>query len=315
MGLEKLKTVLTNEKNGKTLELKTPIIGASGTYGYVDEFDGFIDLNCLGALSTKGITLEKRPGNSGDRIFEVPGGMINRIGLENVGINAFIEQKLPQLREKKIDFLLNIAGSTIEDYEKLATIAQENQIKAIEVNVSCPNVKQGCLEFGLNPNALFELTKKIRNCYDGFLIVKLYPNTQDIKALATAAEQGGADCISAINTLRGLGIKVDFVGNKFIKKSVQGGLSGTCIKPVALFMVNQIKQVVKIPVIAMGGISKLEDLFEFMTVGADAFQIGTSNFIDPGICSNLALELNEFMIKNGFNDFEELKGALKNEQY
>ena len=313
MGLEKLKTTLINPKTLKTLELKSPMIGASGTYGYVDEFEDFIDLNCLGAISTKGITLEKRPGNSGDRIFEVQSGMINRIGLENVGINAFIENKLPKLREKNIDFLLNIAGSTIEDYEKLARIAQENNIKALEVNVSCPNVKQGCLEFGLNPNALFELTKKIRNSYDGFLIVKLSPNTQDIKPLATAVEQGGADCISAINTVRGLGMKVDFIGNKFIKKSVQGGLSGACIKPIALYMISQIKQVVKIPVIGMGGISSLSDLFEFLAVGADAFQIGTSNFIDPGICSNLALQLNEFMTKNNFKDFNDLKGALQND--
>ncbi|MBE7707225.1 MAG: dihydroorotate dehydrogenase [Cyanobacteria bacterium SIG27] len=313
MGIETLKTTLKNPKTNAILTLKTPIIGASGTYGYVDEYESFIDLNCLGAISTKGITLEKRPGNSGDRIFEVQNGMINRIGLENVGIQAFIENKLPKLKEKNIDFLLNIAGSTPEDYEKLATIANDNDIKAIEVNVSCPNVKQGCLEFGLNPNALFELTKRIRKNYDGFLIVKLSPNTQDIKPLATAVEQGGADCISAINTLRGLGMKVDFVGNKFIKKSVQGGLSGSCIKPVALYMINQIKQVVKIPVIAMGGITKFEDLIEFLAVGADAFQIGTANFIDPSICSSIANELNNFIVKNGFKDFEELKGAIQND--
>lgn len=313
MGLENLKTTLINPKTNNSLTLKTPIIGASGTYGYVDEYENFIDLNCLGAISTKGITLEKRPGNSGDRIFEVQNGMINRIGLENVGIHTFLEEKLPKLIEKKIDFLLNIAGSTTEDYEKLALLANEYSIKAIEVNVSCPNVKQGCLEFGLNPNALFELTKKIRKNYDGFLIVKLSPNTQDIKALATAAEQGGADCISAINTLRGLGIKVDYIANKFIKKSVQGGLSGSCIKPVALYMVNQIKQAVKIPVIAMGGIAKFEDLLEFMAVGADAFQIGTANFINPSICTNLAAQLSNFMDKNNFKDFNELKGAIQND--
>lgn len=312
MGLEKLKTTLINPKTKNSLTLKTPIIGASGTYGYVDEFESFIDLNCLGAISTKGITLEKRPGNSGDRIFEVQGGLINRIGLENVGIQAFLMDKLPKLRQKKIDFLLNIAGSTTDDYERLAAIANEYEIKAIEVNVSCPNVKQGCLEFGLNPNALFELTKKIRKNYSGFLIVKLSPNTQDIKSLATAVEQGGADCISAINTLRGLGVSVNYIGNKFIKKTVQGGLSGACIKPVALYMINQIKQAVKIPVIAMGGITKLEDLFEFMALGADAFQIGTANFIDPGICTNLANELNKFMVENNFKDFNELKGAIQN---
>ena len=240
MGLENLKTTLLNSKNDKSLILKTPIIGASGTYGYVVEYESFIDLNCLGAISTKGITLEKRPGNSGDRIFEVQGGMINRIGLENVGIQTFLLEKLPKLKQKNIDFLLNIAGSTTEDYERLAAIANEYEIKALEVNV-----KQGCLEFGLNPNALFELTKKIRKNYDGFLIVKLSPNTQDIKPLATAVEQAGADCISAINTLRGLGVDVNYVGNKFIKKTVQGGLSGSCIKPVALYMISQIKQVVK----------------------------------------------------------------------
>ncbi len=311
MGIEKLKTVLKNKN--RSLTLKTPIISASGTYGYSDEYEDFIDLNCFGAISTKGITLEKRLGNDGDRIFEVKGGMINRIGLENVGIEKFIETKLPILRKKKIDFLLNIAGSTPEDYEKLALIAQKNNIEALEVNVSCPNVKSGCLEFGLNPNSLYDLTSKIRKNYDGFLIVKLSPNTSDIKALATAVEEAGADCISAINTLRGLGIKLDFVGKKVFKKSVQGGLSGACIKPVALYMVKQIKEAVKIPVIAMGGIEKLEDLFEFISVGADAFQIGTANFINPSICSNLALELNEFMIKNEIKDFDELKEVIKND--
>jgi len=239
--------------------------------------------------------------------------MINRIGLENVGIQAFLLDKLPKLRQKKIDFLLNIAGSTTEDYERLAGIANEYDIKALEVNVSCPNVKQGCLEFGLNPNALFELTKKIRKNYDGFLIVKLSPNTNDIKALATAVEQAGADCISAINTLRGLGVEVNKVGNKFIKKTVQGGLSGACIKPVALYMISQIKQVVKIPVIAMGGITKFQDLLEFIAVGADAFQIGTANFINPGICTTLANELSEYIEKNNFKDFNELKGAIQND--
>ena len=313
MGLETLKTTLINEKTGSSLTLKTPLIGASGTYGYVDEYADFIDLENFGAISTKGITLEKRPGNSGDRIFEVQNGMINRIGLENVGIQSFLLDKLPKLKQKKIDFMLNIAGSTTEDYERLAAIANEYEIKALEVNVSCPNVKQGCLEFGLNPNALFELTKKIRKNYDGFLIVKLSPNTQDIKPLATAVEQAGADCISAINTLRGLGVEVDLIGNKFIKKTVQGGLSGSCIKPVALYMISQIKQVVKIPVIAMGGITKFQDLLEFIAVGADAFQIGTANFINPSICTSLAKELSEYMDKNGFKDFNELKGAIQND--
>ena len=309
MGLENLKTIL--KSNNRTLELKSPIIGASGTYGYNDEFGDFINTDYFGAISTKGITPEKRFGNDGDRIFEVQGGMINRIGLENVGIEAFIKEKLPVLKSKNIDFLLNIAGSTVEDYEQLAEIAQKNEIKAIEVNVSCPNVKSGCLEFGLNPDSLFDLVKKIRKLYNNFLIIKLSPNTSDIKALAKATQEGGADCISAINTLRGLGIKIDFDGKNFHRKSVKGGLSGSCIKPVALYMIEEIKNAVDMPIIAMGGISKLSDLFEFLSVGADAFQIGTANFIQPSICTDLAVELSNFIKENNFKNFEELKRKIK----
>lgn len=309
--MEILKTILKNKN--KELILSAPLIGASGTFGYADEYENFIDFNCLGAISTKGITLEKRDGNDGDRIFETACGMINRIGLENVGIEKFIKEKLPILKQKNINFLLNIAGSTIEDYEKLSSIADKNEIKAIEVNVSCPNVKSGCLEFGLNPDSLYNLVSKIRKNYSGFLIVKLSPNTSDICALAQATESAGADCISAINTLRGLGVEVKKIGNKFIKRTVQGGLSGTCIKPVALYMINQIKKTTKLPIIAMGGISKLEDLFEFIAVGADAFQIGTANFTHPKICTTLALELKNYIEKNGFKNFEDLKSKIKGE--
>ena len=305
----RLKTILKSPN--RTLTLKTPIIGASGTYGYNDEFEDFIDLEYFGAITTKGITLEKRLGNEGERIFEVEGGMINRIGLENVGIEAFIKEKLPVLKEKNIYFILNIAGSTVEEYEKISTIAQKNNIKAIEVNVSCPNVQSGCLEFGLNPDSLFKLIKKIRAVYGGFLIVKLSANTSDIKPLAKAAEDAGADAISAINTLRGLGVKLEYNGKSFSKTSVQGGLSGKCIKPVAMYSINQIKSVVDIPIIAMGGISSTEDILEFLSVGADAVQIGTANFIDPSICSRLAIELEKYIIDNNFKDFEDLKEKIR----
>lgn len=304
-----LKTVLENK--GKKLVLKSPFIGASGTFGYNSEYSDFIDLNYLGAISTKGITLEERLGNEGDRIFEVENGLINRIGLENVGIEKFIKEKLPVLKEKNIDFLLNIAGSYEDDYEKLAQIAQKEGIKALEVNVSCPNVKSGCLEFGLNPDCLNNLVKKIRNCFEGFLIIKLSPNTSNIAELALAVEEAGADCISAINTLRGLGVKIDYINNKFYKKSVQGGLSGSCVKPVALYMINQIRNAVSIPIIAMGGISKLSDLFEFISVGADAFQIGTMNFVNPSICSDLACELEKFIQENNLDSFEKLKLKIR----
>ena len=304
-----LKTVLKNKD--KTLTLKTPIIGASGTYGYCDEFSDFIDMNYFGAIATKGITLEKRLGNDGDRIFEVKSGMINRIGLENVGIEAFINEKLPILKEKNIDFILNVAGSTVEDYEKIATVANENSIRAIEVNVSCPNVQSGCLEFGLNPDSLYELVKRVRSVYNGFLIVKLSANTSDIKPLAVAVQKAGANSISAINTLRGLGIKVQYDGKKFIKTFVQGGLSGACIKPVALYSIKQIKSAVDIPVIGMGGIENLDDILEFLSVGCDAIQIGTANFINPSACSKLAIELNQYILENGFKDFEDLKEKIR----
>lgn len=306
-----LKTIIKN--NNKKLILKSPIIGASGTYGYADEFSDFVDINYLGAISTKGITLKPRQGNMGSRLYEVNQGLINAIGLENIGIERFIAEKLPILKQKNIDFLLNIAGSSVEDYEKLAIISKENNIKAIEVNVSCPNVKSGCIEFGLNPDSLYNLISKIRKNYDGFLIVKLSPNTSDIISLAQAAQSADADCISAINTLRSLGIKIQKTDGKFTKKVVEGGLSGACVKPVALYMVNKIKQSVKIPVIAMGGISKLQDLFEFMALGADAFQIGTANFINPAICGLLAKELENYIKENGFGDFENLKSKIKGE--
>ena len=231
--------------------------------------------------------------------------------IELIGIETFIKEKLPILKSKNIDFLLNIAGSTIEDYEKLAEIAQKYNIKALEVNVSCPNVKSGCLEFGLNPDSLFKLISKIRENYNNFLIVKLSPNTNNIKLLAKATENGGADCISAINTLRGLGIKIQFDGQKFIKKSVKGGLSGPCIKPIALYMIEEIRNSTNLPIIAMGGITKLSDLFEFILAGADAFQIGTANFIKPSICTDLAIELSDFIEKNNFKNFEELKNKIK----
>lgn len=309
MGIENLKTVL--KSHNKILSLKTPLLGASGTYGYNTEFEDFIDLNYLGGVVTKGITLEERLGNEGDRIFETVSGMINRIGLENVGIEKFLNEKLPVLKEKNIDFILNIAGSSFEDYEKLASVANENNIKALEVNVSCPNVQSGCLEFGKNPETLEELVKKIRKNYEGFLIIKLTPNVSDIKPLVSAVENGSADCISAVNTVHGLGIKLNYINKTFYKKTVQGGLSGKCIKPVSLYYVNQIRSVTKLPIIAIGGISSMNDVFEFLSVGADAVQIGTENFTNPSIISDIAKEIEEFIAKNGFKDFEELKQTIR----
>ncbi len=292
-------------------EIKNPIIAASGTFGYADEYEDFCDVSKIGAIATKGITLEPRAGNEGDRIFETNSGMINRIGLENIGIERFIDEKIPILKKKNITYILNAAGSTIEDYSKLATIANKNGIEAIELNVSCPNVKSGCLEFGVDSNSLYELVLSVRKNYDGCLIVKLTPNVTSIENLALAVQKAGADAISAINTLKGLGIKIDFINGKFYKKEVQGGLSGKCIKPVALSMVKRIRSVTTLPIIGMGGISCLNDLFEFISVGADAFEVGTHNFTQCDACNILADNLEKFIKTKGFKDFEDLKEKIK----
>jgi dihydroorotate dehydrogenase (NAD+) catalytic subunit len=291
--------------------LKNPIISASGTYGYNNEFDVFCDVKKLGAIVTKGITLEPRLGNDGQRIFETHSGMINRIGLENIGIKAFLEEKTTVFQKDKIDFILNIAGSSIEDYAKLAKIAQCHSVKAIELNVSCPNVKSGCIEFGVNKDSLYELVSKVRDEYKNCLIVKLSPNVTNAEEIALSAQNAGADAISAINTVRGMGVKIDFANGKFQKSTVVGGLSGRCIKPVALSFVDRISKVVDIPIIGMGGIYSLEDVFEFFSVGATAVQIGTANFTHPNIAEELVNALEKFMSENKFSTLDELQKKLK----
>lgn len=295
----------------KNFELKNPIITASGTYGYNNEFDVFCDVKKLGAVVTKGITLEPRLGNEGPRIFETQQGMINRIGLENVGIDAFLNEKLPVLKKCEIDFILNIAGNTPEDYIKLAQICQEKDIKAIELNVSCPNVKCGCIEFGVNKQALYELVTMVRSNYDKCLIVKLSPNVTSAEEIAEAAQSAGADAVSAINTVRALGVKLDLINGHFKKTIVAGGLSGQCIKPVALSFIDRISKVIDIPIIGLGGIYSLEDVLEFFAVGAKAVQIGTANFTHPNIAEKLVNDLEEFMEVNGFKTLEELQEKLR----
>lgn len=210
----------------KNFKLNNPILTASGTYGYNNEFDEFCNVKKLGAIVTKAITVEPRLGNEGERIFETAGGMINRIGLENVGIDTFLKNKLPILKTENINFILNIAGNTPEDYIKLAKIAQENNFPAIELNVSCPNVKCGCIEYGVNKQALYELITMVRKNYENCLIVKLSPNVTSAEEIAEAAQSAGADAISAINTLRGMGVKIEMQNGAVKKTTVSGGLSG-----------------------------------------------------------------------------------------
>lgn len=301
---------LTLEING--FKLKNPIITASGTYGYNNEFDVFCDVKQLGAIVTKGITLEPRLGNEGPRIFETSDGLINRIGLENIGIDAFLKEKLPVLKKCNIDFILNVAGSTVEDYIRLAQIAQENdEIKAIELNVSCPNVKCGCIEFGVNKQALYELVSIVRKNYEKCLIVKLSPNVTSAEDIATAAQAAGADAVSAINTVRGMGVNIEITNGKIKKHTVSGGLSGKAIKPIALSFVDRISKVIDIPIIAMGGIYEIEDVLEFFAVGAKAVQIGTANFTHPNVAEKLVLDLKKVMVENDFSTLDELQKKLR----
>lgn len=295
----------------KDLKLKNPIITASGTYGYNNEFDVFCDVKMLGAVVTKGITLEPRLGNEGPRIFETNEGLINRIGLENIGIEAFLKEKLPVLKKCGIDFILNIAGNTVEDYIRLAQIAQENDIKAIELNVSCPNVKCGCIEFGINKQALYELVSIVRKNYERCLIVKLSPNVTSAEDVAAAAQSAGADAVSAINTVRGMGVNLN-IKNGIVKKStVSGGLSGMAIKPIALSFIDRISKVIDIPIIGIGGIYTIQDVLEFFAVGAKAVQIGTANFTHPNIAEKLVLDLKKVMVENNFSTLEELQKSLR----
>lgn len=290
---------------------KNPIVTASGTFGYADEFEDFTDVSSLGAVVTKAISLEPRPGNDHQRIFETYGGMINSIGLENVGIKRFISEKLPILKSKNIAFIVNLAGKTLEEYIELAKICSEQSLSAVELNISCPNVKSGCLEFGTDEKVLESLVSQVREVYKGCLIVKLTPNVTSIEKIAQAAQNAGADAISLINTVKAMGVKLDFVNGKFKKNTVQGGLSGKAIKPIALGALNRVRPLVDIPIIAMGGIYSLNDVFEFFAVGADMVQIGTANFTHPDISGNLVKELENFMVENNFSTLNELKNSLR----
>ncbi len=301
--------ILKTDLNG--FILKNPVITASGTFGYANEYNDFIDVENLGAIVTKAISLLPREGNKHIRIAETKAGMINSIGLENVGIEKFLSDKVPVLNANNIEFIVNIAGSTVEEYTNLAKICSSNNIKAIELNVSCPNVKTGCLEFGTDDKSLYELVSAVRNEYKGFLMVKLTPNVTSIESIGIAAEKAGADAVSAINTLKGTSIKLNIVNGKFYKTIVQGGYSGAGIKPVAINAVSRLSKVLNIPIVGIGGIETLEDILEFFAAGAEAVQIGTANFTHPDISQNLVFELEEYIVKNGFNDLTELKKELR----
>jgi len=293
----------------KGLTLKNPVMTASGTFGYGEEYADFVDLSELGGIIVKGTTLHHREGNPYPRMAETPMGMLNCVGLQNKGVDYFIETIYPRIRHYDTNVIVNVSGSNIDDYVTAAAkIDALDDVPAIELNVSCPNVKQGGMAFGVTCSGIEQVTKAVREVYHKHLMVKLSPNVTNIAEIALAAEAAGADSVSLINTL--LGMAIDAETRKPVLSMVTGGLSGACVKPVALRMVWQVSKAVKIPVIGLGGISSATDAIEFLLAGASAIQIGTANFIDPAISAKVAKGIVEYCERQGVGDVNELIGGL-----
>ncbi len=291
------------------LNLQNPIMTASGTFGYAKEFESYIDLNRLGGIIVKGLSLEPSKGNPPPRIVETPCGMLNAIGLENVGIDAFIHDKLPFLEKLIPPTIANIYGKTIEEYALLAQRMEPLEaVKGLEVNISCPNVKEGGIVFGSDPVLAHEVVKRVRKETTKHLMVKLSPNVTDIVQMAKAAEDAGADSLSVINTITGMAVDLSTRRPKLA--NITGGLSGPAIKPVALRMVWQTANAVKIPVVGVGGIMNAKDALEFMMVGATAVQVGTANFIDPQSTMMIIDGMTDWLKKEGVEDVKSLIGTL-----
>lgn len=292
------------------IEMKNPVTVASGTFGYGREYSEFIDIAKLGGIITKGTSLKPRPGNKPPRICETPGGMLNSIGLQNPGVEYFAKNDLPWLRKFDTKIIVNACGSTIEEYVELCKILNDLDIDGVELNLSCPNVKAGCLAFGTTYEGVKEVTSQVRKVLDRKpLIVKLTPNVTDITMPAKGAEDAGANGISAINTL--LGMKIDINKRRPVLANNTGGLSGPVVKPVAVRMVYQIAQTVKIPILGLGGIMTGEDAIEFMLAGATAVSIGSGNFADPETSIKVIDGIEEYMRKNNIEDIKSIIGDVK----
>jgi dihydroorotate dehydrogenase (NAD+) catalytic subunit len=292
------------------LTLNSPVLSASGCYGYGREFDKFYDLRLLGAVVVKGITLKPRHGNPGRRLIETPSGLINSIGLENPGVEGFIAAELPFLRAKGVPVIVNISGNTAEEYAELAgRLNGVPGVYMLEVNISCPNVKQGGMAFGATCETAAGVTRLVRRATTLPLTVKLSPNVTDIASIAKSVEAEGADCVSLINTL--LGMAIDIEGKRPVLDNVFGGLSGPAIKPLALRMVWQVAGAVKVPVIGMGGISTWQDAAEFILAGARCVAVGTANFFNPAVIPEITAGLAEYASKQGVANIQDLVGAAR----
>ena len=295
---------------GRGLTIKNPVMTASGTFGYGLEYGDFIDLNRLGGVLVKGTTLHPRQGNPYPRMAETPSGMLNAVGLQNKGVDYFCEHIYPAISGYDTAMIVNVSGSQVEDYiETAGKINALERIPAIELNISCPNVKEGGMAFGVTCAGAASVVRAVRAVYDKTLIVKLSPNVTDITEIARAVEAEGADSISMINTL--LGMAIDAEKRRPVLSTITGGLSGPAVKPIALRMVWQTAQVVKVPIIGMGGIASATDAIEFLLAGASAVEVGTYNFVDPSVTTQIIDGIEDYMRRHGFTDIQDLIGALQ----
>ena len=313
MDTMKAKTSVNMAVNLGRLKLKNPVMTASGTFGYGEEYADYVDLNRIGAIVVKGLSLNSRLGNPPPRIMETAGGMLNAVGLQNIGVDAFIDEKLPFLQKFDVKVVANIYGETYDEYRKVAKkLSSAKGVHALEVNISCPNVKKGGVSFGSDPKTAAQVTRQVKDETGLPVIVKLTPNVTDIAAIAQAVEKAGADAISLINTLAGM--SVDLKTRMPHLKNITGGLSGPAIKPVALKMVWQVVRRVSVPVIGIGGIMTASDALEFLILGAKAVQFGTANFINPHATIDILEGIQNYLKSNKINDVNKVIGTFKEER-
>ena len=288
------------------LKMKTPVTTASGTFGFGLEFTDFLDLEKVGAITVKGTTLAPRAGNKGQRVVETPSGILNCIGLENPGSDYFLKETLPKLKKYNVPVIVNIDASSPEEYGELAAKLDVKGVDAVEINVSCPNIKDGGLVFGTNAKSMAQVVKEVKMNTSKVVITKLSPNVTSITEMAKAAEDAGTDALSLINTL--LGMKIDIDRQRPVLGNVTGGLSGPCIRPVAVRMCYEVAQAVKVPIIGMGGIMCAEDAIEFFLAGASAIAVGTANFVNPAIAETISLDILEYMDKHNIKKIQDMIG-------
>lgn len=297
------------EVNIGALKLKNPVLTASGTFGYGEEFADFIDLNRLGGFIVKGTTLNHREGNPYPRMVETPSGMLNAVGLQNKGVDYFIEHIYPRIEHLDTEIMVNVSGASVADYTEVChRLTQCPRIHAVEVNISCPNVKQGGMAFGTTCEGAAEVTRAVRKAWPGTLIVKLSPNVTSIADIARAVEAEGADAVSLINTL--LGMAIDVERRRPYLSTITGGLSGPAVRPVAVRMVWQVAKAVGIPVVGLGGIMNAHDALEFIMAGATAIEVGTANFIDPAVTVKIVDGINEYLDRHNLPDLASIRGII-----